>query len=374
MKRILFLMNSLSTGGAEKVLVNILNYLSREKYEIDFYTVFNNSSESNELTPDIERKCIVKSDNKYIQAICYKIFSKILSANTLYRLMIKNTYDIEIAFLEGLPTKIISGSSQTDSKKIAWVHVDLEKFRGSDYCYRDDGMQISCYKVFDEIISVSQGVKNAFEKRFGNDLYTKVIYNPIDEKEIITKSKVPISGCMPFKSKAFRFIAVGRLHPQKGYERLIAACDILRKNGKDIELCIVGDGTEKHKLLELIKTRELSDIIHLYGYSANPYQLIKEADAMVLSSYAEGFPLVSVEALILGIPVVATAVTGPMEVLENGKWGILTQDSAEGIAGGMEKIMDKEMYDKYKNLALIRGKQFCVKNSMKEIEKLLDEN
>lgn len=368
MKKILFVMNSLSTGGAEKVLVNILNHVSKDNYEITLLTVFNNSSESNILESQVQRKSIVNVQNKYIQGALYKIYSKILSPKQLYSRMIYEKYDIEIAFLEGLPTKIISGSTNQKSKKIAWVHIDLMQFRDSDYCFRNEANQKKCYEKFNEIVSVSCGVKKAFEERFYSNVHTRVLYNPIDEEEVLKKSKMIISGKQAYKTQDFRFVSVGRLHYQKRYDRLIEASDILRKQGFKFEACIVGEGEEREKLEKMIQKYNLEEYVRLYGYSSNPYQIMAQANCMVISSLAEGFPVVSVEALILGIPVIATNVTGSREALENGKWGIMTENNTEAIAKAMKNMMNPETYGIYCDLAKERGEQFKIKEAVEAIQ------
>lgn len=372
MKKIVFVMNSLSTGGAEKVLVNILNYLSKEKYDVTLLTVFDNSSLSNILSPKIKRRSIVYIKNRYCQGIIYKMFSKVLSPEQLYKKIVKEKYDIEIAFLEGLPTKIISGSDNLTSKKIAWVHTDLMSFRDSDYCFENEERQKQSYEKFNEIISVSYGVKQAFEERFHINIDMRVLYNLVDENEVSKKSRMPLTLSSPYKGKGFRFISVGRLHHQKGYERLIEACYILKKQNIEFEVCIVGDGVQRESLQELIEKRHLSEFVYLYGYTNNPYQLIVQADCMVISSYAEGFPLVAVEALILGIPIISTNVTGPQEVLENGRWGMLTENNIESIAESMKKMIKPKVHEKYMDLARERGQQFKIHEAVEAIENLFD--
>lgn len=373
MKKILFVMNSLSTGGAEKVLVNILNHLSPEKYDVTLLTVFDNVSESNKLERRVRRKSVIHIKNKYMQGVVYKFFSRICSSSGLYKQLIKDKYDVEIAFLEGLPTKIIAGSSNQKSRKIAWVHIDLKKFRDSDYCFRNIKEQKKCYEKYDKVVAVSEGVKGAFIDRFSPKVCCEVHYNPVDEKEVREKSVCPVNN-PPFTKQGFHFISVGRLHRQKGFERLIKAASKLRKMTKaDFEVCIVGEGDERSKLEDMIHELGMEDHVKLYGYSNNPYQLMIQADCMVISSYAEGWPLVCIEALILGIPVVSTNITGPQEIIGNGKWGLIVENDTESIANGMFKIMDFQTRDKYRELAETRGKQFKIETTMKAIEELFDE-
>lgn len=374
MKKILFVMNTLSTGGAEKVLVNILNHLSLEKYDVTLLTVFDNSSESNKLDSKIRRKSAIYIKNKYIQGILYKIFSKMCSPSRLYKWLIKDKYDVEIAFLEGLPTKIIAGSCNQRSRKIAWIHTDLQQFMDSDYCFHNLEEQKRCYEKYNTVVAVSEKVKTAFIDRFHADVCCTVYYNPVDEYEVKKKS-LCAANISPFTKPGFHFISVGRLHRQKGYDRLIKAAVKLRKMTKDdFEVCIVGEGTERKKLEDLIHKFKLENYIRLYGYSNNPYSLMVQADCMVISSYTEGWPLACMESLILGVPIISTNVTGPQEIIDNGKWGLMVESNTEAIAEGMLEMMDCQSLGKYRKLAKERGKQFKIETTMKAIEKLIDED
>lgn len=370
MKKILFLNNTLATGGAEKVLVNILNNLDLSQYEITLLTIYDEIADHFILRKEIRRISFFTRKSKILRSLSYKLFCRIIPASLLYRIIVKEKYDVEVAFLEGLPTKIISGNNKHKCKKIAWVHTDLEVYRGSDYAFKDDNDQSASYKQFDEIVLVSRDVKEAFTRRFGNGYSLNVIYNLVDEKEVLIKSKRPITS--PFHDGQFHFVSVGRLVKPKGYDRLLLACSMLQKKGIGFDLCIVGEGPERENLEQLIKMYHLENQVILYGYSSNPYSIIAMSDALVISSHTEGYPLALVECLIIGKPVVATNVTGPKEILENGNWGLLVDSDAESIFKGMEKMTYSEIYNFYKQKAVIKGKEFRMDDILAQISQVID--
>ena len=371
MKKVLFIIPSLATGGAEKVLVNILNNIDRTGFDITLLTIYSYTSESNVLDKSIRRISFIKSKRRIIHSITYKLFCRILSSKMLYRLMVKDEYDVEVAFLEGLSTKIISGSTNKNSKKIAWIHTDLDRFRDSDYCYKDEQHQTECYSKYNEIISVSEDVRNAFLRRFGSVVKTRVIYNPVDRMDVLKKSKIPMQS--PFHHDRFHFVAVGRLTKQKAFDKLIEACSILKNHNLEFDLCIVGEGTLHSDLDKLIREKNLMHQVILYGFAANPYQIMNLSDAIVASSEVEGFPLVIIEAMILGKPIVSTDVTGPREILEHGKWGLLVDCNAEAIASGMKEMMIPKNYNKYKKLSEERAISFCFEDTIRQISSVLSD-
>ena len=124
-------------------------------------------------------------------------------------------------------------------------------------------------------------------------------------------------------------VVVARLSDRaKGQLRLICAVSRLRSEGIDISLSIVGGGEDFEAISRAVRDNRAEDCIELHGQQRNPYPYIKNADLLVCSSYYEGFNLTVAEALILGVPVLSTKCTGPCEILGNGRYGMIVENSA----------------------------------------------
>lgn len=391
-KKVLFLIHTLQVGGAEKVLVNLVNNMDKEKYDITVMTVINTGAFRNELNSNIKYKTIFnipflskksnkkdKSGNlldktsfmKQILANMYKFMWRHINCQKLYKKYIKENYDVEIAFLEGISAKVIANSMNPNSKKMAWIHVDLLQERKTESFFLNHNEEKEVYEKFDSIICVSKNVKEQFIKKFEYKDSNKVIvkYNPIDEEYIRTKSYEEIQD---IKKTRTTLCTVGRLSKQKGYDRLLKVVKQLNENGLLFDLWIIGVGSEEEKLRKYMNENHLENV-KLLGYKKNPYKYMKEADIFVCSSIAEGFSTVVTEAVILGIPIVTTECSGMREILgENGEYGTITENSQEGLFIGLNNILRRaEILDEHKKKLTKRKEMFNIKKSVSEIEQLI---
>lgn len=307
----------------------------------------------------------IKLQNKY-KILIYKYFS----ANTFYKLFVKGSYDTEVAFIEGYATRIISGSTNPNSQKIAWLHIDMFANHWSSIAFKNDKEEENAYHRFNRIVGVSQSVAASINRLFPNIPKADVIYNPIDEADILFKSKEYRPNTN--KNNSFKLISVGRLVNQKGYDRLIPIIGELNKNGYNIDLYIVGEGSDRAKLEQQTSELGLDDKVTFIGYKNNPYPYFLACDAFVCSSRSEGFSTVVTEALILGLPVVATDCAGMKELLgENSEYGIITENNSEALKQGIIKLIEPTTFDHYKNMAQKRGTDFKLEYLIKEVEKCL---
>jgi len=175
----------------------------------------------------------------------------------------------------------------------------------------------------DGVVAVSNSVAKDFSRKFYFPLEKiKVIYNPILTSEIVEMSKEPLNHPW-FNSKIPVILGIGRLNKQKDFPNLIKAFAIVHKE-MEAKLVILGEGEERSYLENLISELHLNSEVELLGFKDNPYPYLKSASLFVLSSEFEGFPLVLVEALALGTPVISTDCPGgSSEILEGGKYGVL---------------------------------------------------
>ena len=377
--KIMFMNNNLYGGGAEKILQTILNNLDQNIYDITLYGVKNEILDHTLYPKNITYRSVFNGSHKggklFLKALV-PLANKVklyvynnLSPKLFYKWFIKGTYDVEVAFIEGYSTKIIGGSPNP-STKIAWVHIDLEANHWTNICYKDLQDEIAAYKNFNHIVSVSKSVQDAFSRKFNLTDNLVVKYNPLDQEDIKTKSKLNESVNIN-ANKNLTLISVGRLEPQKGYDRLIKVTSKLRDEGLVYNLKIIGEGNKRNELEQLITTNNLSGSVELLGFQSNPYQFIKAADIFVCSSRSEGFSTVVTEALILEKPIVATNCAGMHELLGDSEFGLLTENSEDALYKGIKEILtNNDTLQHYKQQSIVRGQDFDIKKTMKEVEKL----
>lgn len=372
MKHILFVIDSLNGGGAEKILLDLLRHLDRNSYEIDLMTIWNRGHYLDYLPDGISYYSLVKNPTnigltKYINRI-FEIGFKLLSSKILHKLFIRKKYDVEVAFLEGASTKIVAGATCT---KYAWVHTDMENNTWYEQFYKNFDEIKKAYRTFNKICHVSNSLLQAFERKFKITDTCIVLYNPVDDNSIIRKSlKKPE---VILKHDAVAFVSVGRIEFQKGYDRLIQIVVNLKQKGYNFHIYILGEGSQKQELQQKCIELKINDNVHFIGYYNNPYSIMKQADAFICSSRTEGFSTAVTEALVLGLPVVTTNCAGMDELLENGQFGIICENTDLALEEAMMTILNNPASLKtWKEKALIRGKEFCLEKSMKSIEELLN--
>lgn len=369
MIKILFHIDTLSGGGAEKVLCNLANHMDRSKFDITVQTLFP-ESKNQYLVDGIKYKAIYPSNNKF-----YKYIYRLEAAlGHVYRLRMKADYDIEIAYLEFGPTKVIASSTNKKAKKIAWVHCDFEiAIKDKDAFIAKARKQ---YKKYDRIVCVSEKCKESFVSMFGNQPEVEVVHNVIDDEEILEKARQPLPSNV--EKRKFTLCTVGRLSSPKNYIRLLAAAFRLRQKIFDFDLWMVGDGELRVQLEAYIAERDMGNYVMLCGFQKNPYPFMKEADWLVCSSNFEGFSTFVSEGLILGKPILTTDCSGMKELLGNSEYGIITPNDDEEFYKGLKKVLSfsEEQTRDYAEKSRLRGKMFStgylVKNTERFFESVLN--
>lgn len=196
------------------------------------------------------------------------------------------------------------------------------------------------YRYVDAVVAVSQGIRNEIVEEFNAaSQRVKLIHNPIIQKEDISEASFPTSPL----SSSTRFVAIGRLSHEKGFDVLLRALESIDGHW---QLSIYGDGPEHDNLARLIDTCGLKARVALCGYTKDPYTAIDACDWLVVPSRAEGFGLVLVEALARGVPVIASDCPhGPREILDDGRFGLLVQpDDANALAAVIRQVIDRRFH------------------------------
>ena len=366
MNKILFLIHDLGHGGAEKVLVNLVNNMDRTKFDITVMAMFGGGVNEQFLNKDIRYKTVFK---KMIPGNSHLM--KLLSPERLHKWFIKEHYDIEVAYLEGPSVRVISGCSDKSTKLVSWIHCTMrteEEFAVGCRSYEEAK---KCISKFDKNVFVSEGVKNAFEKLcpISNGM---VLYNTSESDKIIKMAKEPMEK--PFCADEFKLIGVGKIEEVKGFDRLARIHKKLIDEGYPVHTYILGEGNKKEELEKFLADENITDSFTFLGYQTTPYKYVANCDLFVCSSFAEGFSTAATEALIVGTPVVTTEVSGMKEMLgENDEWGIVTDNNEEALYEGIKKLLDDpKLLADYKEKAAVRGKTFSTENTVKAVEEMLE--
>lgn len=359
-KLLFFIDTTLASGGAEKVLCKLVNNLDPEEFDVTVQTLWPEDAERY-LVPNVHYRSVFPVKNK-LNKLRFRIEAKL---GLVYEKHIKGDYDIEIAYLECGPTKIISGSSNQKAVKLAWVHCDLQRMTDDPVAFAEKAKK--WYAKFDKVVCVSEQVMTSFRSMFGEELQSLVLYNTVDDVEI--REKANASGVKIPKQDRPVAATVGRMYHQKGYDRLLEAHHKLLQDGILYDLWILGEGPERGMLEKMVQDYGMEETVHFLGFQHNPYPFMKEADLIVCSSRYEGFSTVITEALILGKPVVTTPCSGMRELLGDSQYGLITEDSVEGIYSGMKKMLeDPTLRESYAQAAAQRGKAFSKAKRIAETE------
>lgn len=338
-QKILFVTYSLAVGGTERVLVNLLDKI-KDDYEIEIAILVNKTDmlahvpKGIKLTPlfdhtNLDALAMVKiwaysRNPKWIQ----KIYSEKLSGD----------YDVEVAFSDwgGCPS-FVAFSPNEKAKKVAWLHFDAKVFDYKVYGFMPFERTM---QFFDQIVGVSNTAEESARELFPS-LSPKLstIHNLMRVEDIVAKSTAEGN---PFEAtkETLNILAVGRMYPQKGFERLIQAHKKLIDAGYRYHLHLVGEGIELKALQLAVRTAGLDPYTTFWGVQKNPYKFMKHADLYVLSSRYEGLPTVCIEAFLCGTPIVSTEVAGIYEIFKGQNVGLITENSTAGVYNGLKTALD----------------------------------
>ena len=276
MKKILFLIHDLGQGGAEKVLVNLVNNMDHTKFDITVMTLFDHGENRQFLGDKIHYKTWCKKmipGNSHIM--------KLLSPQQLHKLIIKAHYDIEVSYLEGPCARIISGCTDESVKLVSWIHIEQHTTKRAIASFRNQKEAVKCYKRFHKIVSVSKTVEMDFRKILNIDASYQVLYNTNESKKIRGLSEESITIDID-QENTVNIVGVGKLLKSKGFDRILRITKQLIAENYSVHTYILGEGPEKETLQNYIKANGLGKNVTFLGYQINPYQLYP---FLFLSSY-----------------------------------------------------------------------------------------
>lgn len=366
MKKILFVIHDLHVGGAEKVLVNLVNHMDPAKFDVTLLALFGGGVNEQYLSPNVR---LLHGHKHAFRGNSH--IMKFFSPQFLFQHYIKEKYDIIVSYLEGPSARIVSGCPYDGTKLVCWIHIEQHTPQKASSSFRSFAEAQQCYQRFNKIICVSKSVATDFHSLFPLTKVPTILYNTVESSAIRAKSHEPIDAGL-FLEGEYALVGVGKLLKSKGFDRLTKIIKRLNDKQYPVHLYILGSGPLKQELEQFIAENRLEDRITLLGYQTNPYKYMSKCDLFVCASHAEGFSTAATEALILGIPVCTVAVSGMSEMLEDNKWGMITENNDEALYNGIKCLLDNlDLLAHYKEKAIERGKMFSTEKTVCAVEEML---
>ncbi|WP_394863581.1 glycosyltransferase [Paraclostridium bifermentans] len=345
---------TLEVGGAEKVMLNLANGIIKAGYNVDMVLV----KAKGEYLKNIDEKVNIVDLNSNSAMGSIGSLSKYLKEKQPLA-MISAIENCNVAAI------IANKIAKVDTKIIVTIHTTLSRVLEDVKNIKvklNMILQKLLYKNAFKIVSVSKATAEDASITLNIPLdKIDVIYNPIINQSIIEKSNDIIDDIYFNDDTITNILAVGRLTEAKSFDTLIKAVNILLKDRKDVRLTIIGEGPKREELERLAKDLKIDSYVDMPGFKDNPYSYMSKCDVFVLSSKWEGLPSVIIEAMACGADIVATdCKSGPREILEDGKYGILTPVgdehklanainqslSTDKNIDGIDKHLDQFSFDK----------------------------
>lgn len=359
MKSICFSFNHLQlSDGIARSAIGLANYLvNHYETEVILRPIYKNDIEVGKM---IDKRVIIRPVfGFYFPGM--SIIIKIIPKKVLHRFIFGNDkYDIEVGFQHGTSTiSAVFHKPNSNSKHIVWMH---------GY---DEGLTMLPYfEKADIVVCVSQYNADRLRDESNGIIKPEYAYNLIDEKRVCSDGEMPI---LERRSAGVVFISVGRHSKEKGYKRLIESVSQLVDSGYSLELWLVGDGPEHQSLIDLVKVKKLTKSVRFMGAQTNPHKYTSKADVFICSSFSEGYSTACTEAIMLGIPVLTTDVSGAAEIIGAAEAGAIVDNSQTGLTMGMKTILDNPvLIEKWKNTLQQTKNKFSQDNRASKIVKIFD--
>lgn len=390
MKKILFYTSGVGLGGVEKVILEVLKAIDKNKFDIKLGLQYENENLfESEIPREIEYKYMLPQEiidkSLYYRSKKKNIFYKILYSFMLKyeKYIIKKNYlefskdrEIIIDFKSGDFLKLINLNKGI--KKICWLHGEITKL--NRYEERKNKLRNQLKKCNKVICICNEMKENVIKEIPEIEDKLEMIYNPFDIEKIkeLSENILELSEKEKELLKNKYIIMVSRLElKMKDFFTLFKAYQKILLNNNDLKLYLLGEGPDRKKIEEEIKKMNLESKILLLGMKKNPYPWIKNAKLLIHSSKHEGLPTVLVEALILKKIIISTnCSTGPKEILDNGKYGSLVDiGDYKAMADEMCELLSEnsEKRNQYLEKTSEAIQRFDEKIIIKQIEKMLEE-
>ena len=359
-KKLLFVIDSLGIGGAEKSLITLLNCIDYSRFDVDLQLFSRGGAfekyvpKNINILPNIDylsycSKSLVSTINpKYIISRLYyslKLrFNKTASHPDKAMMFWKSTkksfqkqikqYDVAIAYSQGVPTFYVIDKVSAN-RKIAWVNASL-LINGKTLDYNN-----KYYNKYNNIVAVSPTAKDVLNEKFKDLRHKFTIIADIIDPNTINQMASEFVSDLRNRDNQVKILTVARLNNKhKGYDIALDVAKILNKRGVNFVWYAVGEGGFRAEMESFIIENDLTDKFILLGAKGNPYPYFKTCDLYVQTSRHEGFGLSIAEARIMNKPVVTTEFDAVWNQMINGKNGIVVPIDATAVADAIQDLIE----------------------------------
>ncbi|REH90449.1 glycosyltransferase [Staphylococcus felis] len=403
-KKILFYSGGMKNNGITTSLINLLENIDYEKYDVTIFLnntknheVLNNINQLNSNVRIIFRKRPLLATLKELYMVSFikqrginNFLEKFIYPRKVYEREFRKIFGdtefdcaIDFSGYSMFWANLILASNA--KKKFIYLHSDIKadmerKVNGVRPHYQNLKGVISLYPYFDRLINVSDATKDLNIQKFNNKKIvskqvaarntiniSKIKKLMIDDSDVFEKNNTSVLvnqesntfTSVEFSKSDFKIVTVGRLSPEKGFDLLIKSISRLVYKYPKLKLYILGDGPLKEELKNLISKLDLERNVFLLGQRKNPFYIMSQSDLFALTSHYEGQSMVILEALTTETHVLASDIVANRYVLEDEKYGMLVNNKVIDISKGIEQFINKTNVnykkfdaDKYNELAI----------------------
>ncbi|MBN2406731.1 MAG: glycosyltransferase [Elusimicrobia bacterium] len=333
--KILFVLDSLHIGGAQRAFINILRYIDRDMFEVGLALV-KKAGELTELLPEdiavYDMNCQAARYALFRTAGIIRKFSPDIVFSTL-------SYINELVYLS---RKLVRNPPPAVMRCANFESINL----GTE-SFLTRMLMKKAYGSADRVIALTRTMREDLSDSFGIDGgKISVISNMVDSAAVGKDAEEDVEeDLFRHRREVPYVIGAGSLTRQKGFDYLLKGFAQYRKE-KEMKLIIIGEGEMRDELVKLASILKIENDLYMPGQKANPYKYIAKCDVFVLSSLWEGFPNVLLEAMACGVPVISTSCqSGPSEIITSGLNGILVPaEDADSIAHALKRVVEDFEY------------------------------
>lgn len=337
-KNILFIIHDISNAGIERVCLNVLKGVNKEKYNL--FVLLYQSKGQNTFDIELPENVIYFKNN--IRKVKNKIWRVMYLFYQIVMSIKKSNANLVVSFIPFTNSIVFIICAFMRCKHIATQHNllshDIVSLKRKAVLYNALLWKF-VYKRLQYLVTVSNSIKKDLILNFRvKENRVKVIYNGVDlkqiEKSVKNKSNITIDRYIVY---------AGRIEHEKSVDTLIQAFSIVRKRADDLNLIVMGEGSLLLEMKKMAENIGCIQAIHFVGFQSNPYSYMKNAVCLVLPSLFEGFGCVIIEAMACGTPVIATNIEGPREIITHGYNGLFfTPKDYKELAAKIEEVISNK--------------------------------
>ncbi|MGH2396976.1 MAG: glycosyltransferase [bacterium] len=364
--RILFVLPELKGGGAERVVLDLLRMLERSRFECTLFLLKREGVYWGEVPAGVT---LVAPEGYGRLRYRFPALLGRLLWHARQSALIVGALELEATYLA------YSAGALARKRVIGWVHTVLAEQLKRVPPWHRRAVEVIYPRLIRVVFASHGGLESARGVVHLDWNRATVIPNLLDPTRLDRAASENLPEWAVKVVGKPTILGIGRLDSPKGFDVLIEAHARLRRTGLDHHLLILGDGPLRADLKLLVKRLSVEDTVFMPGFTPNPYPIMKRTSLFVLSSRFEGLPVVVLEALTLGLPVVATDCPGTGEILDAGRYGLIVpRDDPGALAQAVAKVLrDPALRAKLSGDGLARARSFFPESVVPRWEDLFRE-